>query len=858
MVSHCPLLNKTFTVNVFSIIIMLAVRECKQRAAMSASGRSTKRREAEHMVQIRNRHIFVDGEPQLIMSGEIHYFRLSRHEWEDRIAKLKAAGCNAVASYIPWLCHEPFEGELDLEGRTRPELNLPAFMDLCRESGLYFIARPGPFVMAELKNEGLPYWVYERHPEIVPLTWDGKTIPTRTVDYLAPGFQAEVRKWYSAVMPVIASRLHSRGGNVIAVQLDNEIGMLSWMSDSPDLTEHILADFTHWLQTSYDREVLETRYPFDLDDPVARASRLRSPREDYAVLVMHDLGRYMRYRFARYVAILRSWAESFGITGVPFIVNVHGTEGGRATTYPVGISQLYESYTQSAGYIAGSDIYLGDLTMRNFQDLYLINGLMSAVNRPEQPLTSLEFECGDGNYDMTYSGRSDPSSADFKLRMCVAQGAKLVNFYLFAGGRNYRLDRRAYDGNDRISFTGERHGFAAPVSPEGELNYTYPRLASAIRTMMAVANKLAVMDEEHDDVAFGFIPDYYMTECSYPGSRAAGELARNLDANRGRWAWDTMGKAMLLACYRFGAVDIQNRTLDPDSTPALVLASARYMDHAVQHKIVSYLQSGGRLLLYGEVPSLDMEGHTCTILADALGVRGLENRYASDRFYLSVCAVAWVAPRPEVRVQRAQALKLERGEPILRIYHTDDVCGFEVNVGEGKAVVVATDYPCDVSFFRATLQRLGVFPAFGHDCPHHGIFLTSCASPDGGRFLHLLNLDGFDKDVHFSENGLALFGGRTIPLRARDGIMLPMNLDLGPATILYSTAEVKEVTETEITFQSMRKDDVIELRSDLGLVSSEQFDVAHEEGVYTITSAKRANADGDLKGSEWSLRFHPI
>ena len=28
--------------------------------------------------------------------------------------------------------------------------------------------------MAEMKNEGLPYWIYEKHPEIVPVTWDGK------------------------------------------------------------------------------------------------------------------------------------------------------------------------------------------------------------------------------------------------------------------------------------------------------------------------------------------------------------------------------------------------------------------------------------------------------------------------------------------------------------------------------------------------------------------------------------------------------------------------------------------------------------------------------------------------------------
>ena len=48
--------------------------------------------------------------------------------------------------------------------------------------------------------------------------------------------------------------------------------------------------------------------------------------------------------------------------GVPFIVNIHGTADGRGAPFPIGISQLSESYTQAPGYLAGSDIYLGDLT----------------------------------------------------------------------------------------------------------------------------------------------------------------------------------------------------------------------------------------------------------------------------------------------------------------------------------------------------------------------------------------------------------------------------------------------------------------------------------------------------------------
>ena len=122
-------------------------------------------------VEIQRRRIVVDGEPTLVMAGEVHYFRIPREEWRHRLERVVEAGCTTVASYIPWLWHELPDGSLDVTGRTRPERDVGAFVDLVDELGLTFLARPGPFVMAELKNEGLPFRLYTDHPEIVPVGW---------------------------------------------------------------------------------------------------------------------------------------------------------------------------------------------------------------------------------------------------------------------------------------------------------------------------------------------------------------------------------------------------------------------------------------------------------------------------------------------------------------------------------------------------------------------------------------------------------------------------------------------------------------------------------------------------------------
>jgi hypothetical protein len=98
-----------------------------------------------------------------------------------------------------------------------------------------------------------------------------------------------------------------------------------------------------------------------------------------------------------------------------------------------------------------------------------------------------------------------PSAVALKTRLCVAQGNRLLNYYLFAGGHNPLLDIPVGDGNERIAFTGERHGFTVPVGPEGQLNPSYPVLAETLAELRAYGDLLADMDEEYDDIALGFV-----------------------------------------------------------------------------------------------------------------------------------------------------------------------------------------------------------------------------------------------------------------------------------------------------------------------------------------------------------------
>lgn len=708
-------------------------------------------------VRLSRRRILVDGEPVLMMSGEVHYFRLHREDWASRLDLLVAAGCDTVATYMPWLVHELADGSVDLVGASSEYRDLAGFLDLAASKALRVIARPGPFVMAELKNEGLPFSVYDRMDPL--LGWDAQPAPTRDVDYLDPAYLDAVRGWYSAVMPLLASRLATVGGPVVAVQLDNEIGMLSWVTNSPDLSDGALDDFAAWALKERGPE------PFGLDasDPVAWRAGIRSPAVG-SLELHHELSVFQRDRYARYVRFLRAEAESHGVTGVPFLINLHGTGGGRGQTYPIGISQLYPSYSGQPQMTSGSDHYLGDLTVENVADLYVGNAFMAAVHDADQPLTSLEFEAGMGDYGEDLSRQVSPTALALKTRLCVAQGNRLINYYLFAGGHNPPLEVPVGDGNDRIAFTGERHGFAAPVGPEGQVNPSYPVLAETVRALRELAPLLADMDEEYDDLALGFVPDHYLTEYCHPGDAVRREVVSDLERFRGMGSRDIVARALLLGGFSFPAVNLQ---ADFDTTRAIVLASPATLGREVQQRLADFVLAGGRLLLAGVLPARDTDGTRCTILADALGLAAEPIKNGTPHYFPSVRSVLSTA---EVRVGYLQPLI--GGDPFVHDVATGEAVAAEVHPGAGHAIVLTCDYPAHLGFWTALLARLGVRPRHTHDAPSPGIVITSTVTPAGRRLLHVLNVSPVAQTLTIHRNGEPVAAPLTLP--ARTGEILPL------------------------------------------------------------------------------------
>ncbi|XP_027797874.1 beta-galactosidase-1-like protein [Marmota flaviventris] len=161
----------------------------------------------------RERGLFLlDGTPFRYVSGSLHYFRVPRILWADRLFKMRLSGLNAVQFYVPWNFHEPEPGVYNFNGSR----DLFTFLNEAAIANLLVILRPGPYICAEWEMGGLPSWLL-RNPKI----------NLRTSD---PDFLAAVDSWFKVLLPKIYPFLYHNGGNIISIQVENEYGSY-WACD---------------------------------------------------------------------------------------------------------------------------------------------------------------------------------------------------------------------------------------------------------------------------------------------------------------------------------------------------------------------------------------------------------------------------------------------------------------------------------------------------------------------------------------------------------------------------------------------------------------------------------------------------
>ncbi|BAV08905.1 beta-galactosidase [Filimonas lacunae] len=160
----------------------------------------------------------LDGKPFQMISAEIHYPRVPREAWRQRMRMAKAMGINTIGTYVFWNVHEPQKGTYDFAGNN----DIAAFVKIAAEEGLWIVLRPSPYVCAEWEFGGYPYWLQKEK---------GLVVRSREAGYIK-AYENYIRQVGKQLAPLQVNK----GGNIIMVQVENEYG--SYASDKDYLEQN--------------------------------------------------------------------------------------------------------------------------------------------------------------------------------------------------------------------------------------------------------------------------------------------------------------------------------------------------------------------------------------------------------------------------------------------------------------------------------------------------------------------------------------------------------------------------------------------------------------------------------------------
>ena len=190
----------------------------------SAAASFSASRPGTHSFTAGHGQFLLDGKSFQVVSGSMHYARIPRAYWRDRLRMAKAMGLNTVTTYVFWNVNEPQPGVYDFSGNR----DIAEFVREAQQEGLYVILRPGPYVCAEWDFGGFPPWLLKD--------------PTMVVRSRNPAFLAAARTWIDRLGKELAPLQIGNGGPIIAVQVENEYGSYGDDHEYMEAIHHMITD----------------------------------------------------------------------------------------------------------------------------------------------------------------------------------------------------------------------------------------------------------------------------------------------------------------------------------------------------------------------------------------------------------------------------------------------------------------------------------------------------------------------------------------------------------------------------------------------------------------------------------------
>ncbi len=637
----------------------------------------------------------IDGKRDFLVGGEIAYFRVNKERWAESMDQFKEMGGNLLTTSVPWIVHEPKEGELLFDDCAYRDLT--DYLTLAKEKNLFVYLRLGPLVYTELVNGGIPQWLFDDYPQTQAKNADGSYI--RQLSYLHPTTIEKFQAFYEKACEIIRPFLLKNGGTVAVVQLDNELAGVHTWSGTLDFNEETMGFFREdglypaFLKRRFQTvERLNKSYGTayasfaEIDPrlfwtkPTTKGAALARAQKDY-----HDF--YCEH-LSVYAKTLHTLVRSHGIDGAVAI--------NAANAYLLNyLKETVESF-EGEKLIFGFDNYYSlDVNWANFhptpkwfmKNVYAVD----AMKAMGYPFTVLEMQGG------SYAD-VPPVLAEDMEQWCMlnlALGMKGVSYYIFTGGAN----------PPGTGMTTDVYDFQAPVSSTGEKRSSFYALKKFHN--FAKRKKWLLTAERVNSVQLGF---------EWQTMRG-NDYAAHAGVQNTLQAEDRLIKCLSFSLvssgYSYGFTEL---TKPLDISKPLLLLSPDTMSERAQANVVEFIKRGGGAYILSTLPTLNERFEPCTVLKDFIGEATEEANDGhsfvtlldGERVYYVNC------PKKLTKLPNGATVYATDGEK-------ENVLGFRIKRGKGKVVYLGgqwlTTDTVQVRALEKVIAELGGKPCVRHSNP---------------------------------------------------------------------------------------------------------------------------------------------
>lgn len=501
------------------------------------------------------------------LGAELQYFRSDPAHLADRLALARQAGYTTIQAYVPWNVHEAQRGSVDFSGRTHPVIvndhadqwqietpddqwrngglgqviantDLLGYLRTLASQGFRVILRPGPFISDEWRNGGLPDWLLdEGYPDIFMRGPDGTTIspgfplsspPAANVtggaplfyfagpSYASEDYLLEARRWLRAFVAVVQPWLATRGGPVVAIQVDDETCFYYRFG------------------------------PFECDYHPSMVTRYRSetgsspptswPPEGAPPTSLRPALEWQRFKARQIGRFLGALADDLRTAGVDVPIT-HELELQLSPSAGMLESAAAVDLLDCETYNGGSDIWAVPLNE-------LDAGSARAAQRQRRPVIAAEMDNGDMRLYTVLIGEGLAGGLQFTYTDGVPEGAfdglrRLGRTVQAAGARLARTRRRVdtaivwAPGLTHFPYDSERYGFDRDV--RGVIERDVPQLATLL-VRAGLAFDLLDVEAAADDDYLRY-PTVWLASSDVLSHRAQAALVRYVEHGGRLIAW---------------------------------------------------------------------------------------------------------------------------------------------------------------------------------------------------------------------------------------------------------------------------------------------------------------------------------